>query len=126
MNKYRELWEQVRDLKLKVDDIPVMSEQAEAELMNDPLVLERKHVIHALKRCKQERLSQDALFDWVHEVWFSDFFTPYEDDADCIESVMALLEELDEEDYIMPEDLDDCLEALENNRQVEGLCGDDL
>jgi len=125
MSLYRELLEKVRDLKITQDDLPPITKQMEAELIEDPVVLERKHVLHVLKRYSQERLSQEDFMSWVHFVWFSDYFTPHEDDADCITSVFHFLQELEEEGDIMPEDLDECLEALTNNTQVEGLFGDD-
>jgi hypothetical protein len=49
-----------------------------------------------------------------------------ENDAECIMSVVQVLQELEEEGEIMPEDLDECLDALENNTYLESLFGDDL
>jgi hypothetical protein len=123
MNNYRQLLEQVRDLKIKEDDLPPISYDAETELIEDPVVIQRAHVINLLKRYKQERISQSDLFNWIHFVWFSDFFTCDDNDADCIASVVAVLEELEEEGDMMPEDVDCCLLALENNRHAERIMG---
>ena len=118
--------EQVRDLKIKKDDLPSISYEDETELIENPVVLNRNHVIHVLKRYKQERLSQENLFDWVHFVWFSDLFTCEPEDADSIASVIQVLEELEEEGIIEPEDVDYCLHALENNEIAESLFEEDL
>lgn len=117
----RELLEKVRDLKLKKDDMPPLTYEDENDLVADPIVIERCHLINVLKRFKQERITQEDLFDWIHFVWFSDFFTCAEDDADCITGVIQVLEELEEEGDIMPEDVEHCLYALENNTEVQGI-----
>jgi len=79
-----------------------------------------------LKRYKQERLSQESLLDWIHFIWFSDLFVCEPIDADSIASVMTVLEELEEEGGVMPDDVDYCLDALNNNVIAESLFGDDL
>ena len=119
MNLYREMLEQVRDLKIKKDELPPIEYDAETELIENPVVIERAHMINLLKRYKQERLSESDLFDWVHFVWFSDLFTCKVEDADCIASVIQVLEELEDEGQVLPEDIDDCLTALENNTLAE-------
>lgn len=126
MNPYRLMLEQVRDLKLKKDELPSISYDQETELLQEPVVINRQHVIHVLKRFKQERLSQNDLYDWVHFVWFSDFYICQDDDADSIASVMQVLEELEEEGDIMADDADYCLDALEKNEVAESLFGEEL
>jgi hypothetical protein len=114
-HKYRELLEKVRDLKIQKDDMPPLRYEDEGNLLEDPVIIERKHVINVLKRFKQEVFTQEDLFDWVHFVWFSDLFTCADEDADCISGVIQVLEELEEEGDIMPEEVEHCLYALENN-----------
>jgi hypothetical protein len=126
MNPYRLMLEQVRDLKLKKDELPSISYEQETELLQEPVVINRQHVIHVLKRFKQERLSQEDLYDWVHFVWFSDFYTCEDDDADSIASVMQVLEELEEEGDLTPDDADYCLQALEKNEIAESLFGEEI
>lgn len=126
MNPYRLMLEQVRDLKLKKDELPSISYEQETELLQEPVVINRQHVIHVLKRFKQERLSQADLYDWVHFVWFSDFYTCQDNDADSIASVMQVLEELEEEGDITADDADYCLQALEKNEIAESLFGEEL
>jgi hypothetical protein len=115
----RELLEKVRDLKIKKDDVPPLRYDDQNELLENPVVVERKHLINLLRRFKQEIIHQEDLFDWVHFVWFSDFYTAADKDADCITGVIQVLEELEEEGDLMPEDIEHCLYALENN--VEAL-----
>ena len=124
MNIYREMLEQVRDLKVKKDDLPSISYDVETELLENPVILTRQQVIHVLKRYKQERLSLEDLFIWLHFVWFSDFFACKQEDADSIASVMDVLQELEEEG-IMPDDVDYCLDALEKNEIAESLFGEE-
>ncbi|HLC07644.1 MAG TPA: hypothetical protein VJJ26_05700 [Candidatus Babeliales bacterium] len=119
--KYRDLLEKVRDLKLNKDDVPTLTYEDENDLLADPVIIERQHLINLLKRFKQERITQEDLFDWIHFVWFSDFFTCADDDADCITGVVQVLEELEEEGDIMPEEVEHCLYALEHNTKVEGI-----
>jgi hypothetical protein len=126
MNQYRQMLEQVRDLKLKKDDLPVLSYDEETDLLENPLSLTRQHVINILKRFKQERLGLSDLFDWIHFIWFSDLFSCKKEDADSIASVVQFLEDLEEEGDIISSEIDYCLNALENNRQVESWFGDDL
>ena len=118
-HKYRELLEKVRDLKIKKDDMPPLRYDDENDLLENPVIIERKHLINVLKRFKQEIIHQEDLFDWVHFVWFSDLYTCADEDADCISGVIQVLEELEEEGDLMPEDIEHCLYALENN--VEAL-----
>lgn len=118
---YREMLEKVRDLKVNKDDMPPLRYDDEADLIENPVVIERKHVINVLKRFKQEIYTQDDLFDWIHFVWFSDLYACADDDADCIASVMQVLEELEEEGDILPEDVEHCLYALEHNIEAESL-----
>ena len=117
----RMLLEKVRDLKLKKDDMAPLTYEDENELVADPIVIERHHLVNLLKRFKQERITQQDLFDWIHFVWFSDYFTCAEDDADCITGVIQVLEELEEEGDVMPEEVEHCLYALEHNTEVHGV-----
>ena len=126
MNGYRQMLEQVRDLKLKKDDVPPITYEQETDLLENPVVINRQHVIHLLKRYKQERLGLADLFDWVHFVWFSDLFVCEKADADSIASVIQFLEDLEEDGDIISSEVDYCLNALEQNREVEGWFGDDL
>ena len=117
----RELLEKVRDLKIKKDDVPPLRYDDQNELLENPVVVERKHLINLLRRFKQEIIHQEDLFDWVHFVWFSDFYTAADEDADCITGVIQVLEELEEEGDLMPEDIEHCLYALENNVEAMRL-----
>jgi len=119
--KYRDLLEKVRDLKIKKDDMPPLKYDEENDLFENPVVIHRKHVINLLKRFKQEIIHQEDLFDWIHFVWFSDFFTCADEDAESIASVVQELEELEEEGDIMPEEVEHCLYALENNIRTLSL-----
>jgi hypothetical protein len=119
--KYRDVLEKVRDLKLNKDDMPPLTYEDENDLIADPIVIERHHLANLLKRFKQERITQEDLFDWIHFVWFSDYFTSAEDDADCITGVIQALEVLEEEGDLMPEDIEHCLHALEHNMEAEQL-----
>lgn len=112
---YREMLEKVRDLKLNKDDMPPLRYDDQAELMEHPVIIERKHLINVLKRFKQEIINQDDLFNWIHFVWFSDLFTCADEDAECISGVIQVLEEMEEEGEIFPEDVEHCLYALEHN-----------
>lgn len=123
---YRDFLEKVRDLKINKDDMPPLRYDDEAELMEDPVIIERKHVINVLKRFKQELISQEDLFDWVHFVWFSDLYTSKDEDAECISGVIHVLEELEEEGDIMPEEVEHCLYALEHNIEAQRLFNHDL
>ena len=114
----RQLLEKVRDLKLSKEDIPLLNNEDKADLTADPIIIERSHLINVLKRFKQERITEEDLFDWIHFVWFSDFFTCADDDADSISGVVQLLEELEEEGGLLPEEVEHCLYALENNQPV--------
>lgn len=116
--KYRELLEKVRDLKLNKDDMPPLTYEDENDLLEEPIVIERNHLIHMLKRFKQERITQEDIYDWVHFVWFSDYFTCADEDADCITSVIQMLEELEEEGDIAPQATERCLYALEHNEPI--------
>lgn len=120
-HQVRELLEKVRDLKIKKDDVPPIRYDDENELLENPVVIERKHLFNVLKRFKQERITQDDLFDWIHFVWFSDLFSPTDEDADCIAGVIQVLEELEEEGELMPEEVEHCLYALENNVEAMRL-----
>jgi len=117
-HKYRQLLEKVRDLKLNKDDMPTLRYEDENDLIEDPIIIERHHLINLLKRFKQELISQEDLFDWIHFVWFSDFFMCSDDDADCITSVIQMLEDLEEEGGVMAEDAQRCLYALEHNEPI--------
>lgn len=119
--KYRELLEKVRDLKIKKDDMPPLRYDDENDLLENPVIIERKHLINLLKRFKQEIIHQEELFDWVHFVWFSDLFTCADEETECISSVVQVLEELEEEGDLMPEDIEHCLYALENNLEAQRL-----
>ena len=119
--KYRDILEKVRDLKLNKDDILPLTYEDDNDVIADPIVIERQHLINLLKRFKQERITQEDLFNWIHFVWFSDYFTCAEDDADCITGVIQVLEDLEEEGDIMPEDIEHCLYALEHNVEAEQL-----
>jgi len=118
---YREMLEKVRDLKINKDDMPPLKYDDETDLIENPVVIERKHVINALKRFKQEIITEEDLFDWVHFVWFSDLYTCADDDADCIAGVIQVLEELEEEGNILPEEVEHCLYALEHNIEAQRL-----
>ena len=120
-HKYRDLLEKVRDLKIKKDDMPPLRYDEESDLFENPVIIQRKHVINVLKRFKQEIIHQEDLFDWIHFVWFSDFFTSADEDTECIASVVKVLEELEEEGDVMPEDVEHCLYALENNIEALSL-----
>src|SRR5438477_3976617 len=108
---YREMLEKVRDLKLNKDDMPPLSYDGKEEIMENPVIIERKHLMNVLKRFKQEIISQENLFDWIHFVWFSDLFTCADEDAECISGVIHVLEELEEEGDILPEEIEHCLYA---------------
>ena len=112
---YREMLEKIRDLKLNKDDMPPLRYDDEADLFENPVIIERKHLIHILKRFKQELISQEDLFDWIHFVWFSDLYTCNDEDAECVSGVIQILEELEEEGEVLPEDVQHCLYALEHN-----------
>jgi len=118
---YREMLEKVRDLKLNKDDMPPLRYDDETDLLENPVVIERKHLMNVLKRFKQEIISQDDLFDWLHFVWFSDLYTCADEDADCIAGVIQILEELEEEGEISPEEVEHCLYALEHNIGAQHL-----
>lgn len=118
---YREMLEKVRDLKLSKDDMPPLRYDDESELLENPVILDRKHVLNVLKRFKQEIITQEDLFNWLHFVWFSDLFTCTDEDAECISGVVQVLEELEEEGEILPEDLEHCLYALEHNMPAQRL-----
>ena len=123
---YREMLEKVRDLKINKDDMPPLRYEEETELLENPVVIERKHLINLLKRFKQEIFTQDDLFDWIHFVWFSDLYTCADDDADCIAGIIQVLEELEEEGDIMPEEVEHCLYALEHNIEAQRLLDHNL
>jgi len=116
--KYRELLEKVRDLKFNKDDMPPLTYEDENDLLEDPIIIERPHLANLLKRFKQERITQQDIFDWIHFAWFSDYFTCADEDADCITSVIQKLEELEEEGDVMPEDAEQCLYALDKNEPI--------
>ncbi len=116
--KYRELLEKVRDLKFNKDDMPPLTYEDENDLLEEPIIIERPHLTNLLKRFKQERITQQDIFDWIHFAWFSDYFTCADEDADCITSVIQKLEELEEEGDIMPEDAEQCLYALDHNEPI--------
>jgi hypothetical protein len=118
--------EQVRDLKLKKDDLPPVSYEEETDLLENPVIINRQHIMHMLKRYKQELINLTDLFDWIHFVWFSELFACEKSDADSIASVIEFLEDLEEEGDIIASEIDYCLNALEHNKQVEGWFGDDL
>lgn len=118
---YRTMLEKVRDLKLKKDDMSPLSYEDENDLVADPIIIERQHLILVLKRFQQERITEEDLFDWIHFVWFSDYFTCAEDDADAITGVIQVLEELEEEGDLQPEEIAHCLYALEHNVEVHGV-----
>lgn len=118
---YRELLEKVRDLKLNKDDMPPLRYDDETDLLEDPVVIERKHLLAILKRFKQELISEEDLFDWIHFVWFSDLYTCADDDADCIAGVVQLLEELEEEGDVTLEEVEHCMYALEHNLEAQRL-----
>ena len=116
--KYRELLEKVRDLKLNKDDMPPLTYEDENDLLENPIIIEREHLVHLFKRFKQERITQEDIFDWVHFIWFSDYFTCVDEDADCITSVIQMLEELEEEGGVKPEDAQRGIYALEHNEPI--------
>jgi hypothetical protein len=116
--KYRELLKKVRDLKLNKDDMPPLTYEDENDLLEDPIIIEREHLVHLFKRFKQERITQEDIFDWVHFIWFSDYFTCVDEDADCITSVIQMLEELEEEGGIKLEDAQRGIYALEHNEPI--------
>jgi len=118
---HRELLEKVRDLKISKDDMLSLKYDDEADLIENPIIIERKHVINVLKRFKKEIITEEDLFDWIHFVWFSDLYTCADDDADCIAGVVQILEELEEEGNILPEEVEHCLYALEHNIEPQGL-----
>jgi len=118
---YREMLEKVRDLKINKNDMPPLRYDDETDLIENPVVIERKHLINVLKRFKQEIITEEDLFDWVHFVWFSDLYTCADDDADCIAGVIQVLEELEEEGNILPEEVEHCLYALEHNIEAQRL-----
>jgi hypothetical protein len=118
---YRELLEKVRDLKINKSDMPPFKYEDENDLIDEPVVVERQHLIALLKRFQQERITQEDLFDWIHFVWFTDFYTCFDEDADCIAGVIQLLEELEEEGEVLPEDVAQCLYALEHNQEPQRL-----
>jgi len=120
-HNYRELLEKVRDLKITKDDMPPLRYEDETDLLEDPVIIERAHVMNVLKRFKQEIIHQEDLFDWIHFVWFSDLFTCANEDAHCVASVVHVLEELEEEGDLMPEDIEHCLYALEHNTEAQRL-----
>jgi hypothetical protein len=120
-NNYREMLKKVRDLKIKKDDMPPLKYDEEGDLIENPVVIQRQHLINVLKRFKQERMSQADLFDWIHFVWFSDLFTCDDEDADCIAGVIQVLEELEEEGEVAPEEVEHCLYALEHNIEAQRL-----
>lgn len=114
----RGLLEKVRDLKLNKDDMPPLTYEDENDLLEDPIIIERQHLSNLLKRFKQERITQEEIFDWIHFVWFSDYFSCADEDADCITSVIQRLEELEEEGGAKPEDAERCLYALDHNEPI--------
>lgn len=114
----REILEKIRDLKFNKDDMPPLTYDDENDLMEEPIIVDRNHLSNLFKRFKQERITQEDIFDWVHFVWFSDYFTCADEDADCITSVIQTLEELEEEGNIRPEDAQRCLYALEHNEPI--------
>jgi hypothetical protein len=126
MSSFRQILEQIRDLRLTGYDMPPMTQEQEAQLYESPVVITRQHVMNVLKRVKQERLSQDGLYNWVHFVWFSDFYTASDEDTECIASVMHVLEELEEEGELSSDDIDYCLDALEHNDVAESLFDEEL
>jgi hypothetical protein len=117
-HKCREMLEKVRDLKINKDDIEPLTYEDESDLIENPIIVERLHLTLLLKRFKQEVIDQDDLFDWIHFVWFSDYFTCADEDADCITSVIQKLEELEEEGHVKPEDAERCLYALDINEPI--------
>lgn len=115
---YRNLLEKVRDLKTNKDDMPPLTYEDENDLLEDPIVIERQHLANLLKRFKQERITQEDIFDWIHFVWFSDYFSCSDEDADCITSVIQQLEELEEEGAVTPDQAQRCLYALDHNEPI--------
>jgi hypothetical protein len=118
---YREMLEKVRDLKINKDDMPPLRYDEETDLLENPVVIERKNLMSLLKRFKQEIITQEDLFDWLHFVWFSDLYTCKDEDADCIAGVVQVLEELEEEGGVTPEEVEHCLYALEHNIEAQRL-----
>lgn len=116
--QYRNLLEKVRDLKITKDDIPPLTYEDENDLLEDPIIIERHHLTNLLKRLKQERITQEDIFDWIHFVWFSDYFSCADEDADCITSAIQVLEESEEEGEIAPANVQRCLYALEHNEPI--------
>src|SRR5687768_11694975 len=112
-SNYRTLLEKVRDLKIQPDELPELSYDDENDLIENPIIIERPHLTTILKRLKQERITQEDLFDWIHFVWFSDYFTCADDDADCITGIIQALEDLEEEGEISGENIEHCLYALD-------------
>ncbi|HSC25322.1 MAG TPA: hypothetical protein VLB80_03860 [Candidatus Babeliales bacterium] len=123
---YRELLEKVRDLKIKKDDIPPLKYESEIDLLETPIILTRQHLMNVLKRFMQERISGEDLLNWIHFVWFTDFFTCADEDMNCISGVIHLLEELEEEGELLPEDVAHCLYTLEHNIEAQRLFDDSL
>lgn len=116
--QYRNLLEKVRDLKINKDDIPPLTYEDENDLLEEPIVIERQHLTSMLKRFKQERITQEDIFDWIHFVWFSDYFTCADEDADCVTSIIQQLEELEEEGQVTPQEVQRCIYALEHNEPI--------
>ena len=59
--------------------------------------IKRSDVIHAIQLLQNGTIDKETLVEWVNVVWFTDLYMFKDEDADCIVSVLDILETMDEE-----------------------------
>ena len=84
--------------------------------------IKRSDVVNAIQLLQNGTISKDALVEWVNVVWFTELYVFDDEDADSIVSVLEVLETMDEDDVIIPEnELSEMVTALNSNTEYDPL-----
>ncbi len=114
--------ENFRDLKISRAELLNILPKHSIELMNNPVIVEREHIINMLTQYKNGKISKSNLVDWVNIIWFKDFYDCPDEYCDSMASVMDKLEELDEdENELNADQINFCIETLQQNNEIKYL-----
>ena len=90
-------------------------------VIDHPVTVTAHDVAVAISKYLTGDVSQDTLVDWVNTIWFTDLYEYDDTESDCIGSVMAVLETLDEEGVIITQkEWQEMLMCLRTNVEYSG------
>ncbi|MBA2853974.1 barstar family protein [Methanococcus maripaludis] len=111
--------EKYLDLEISKDELGELSQGFAPVKYHGSIEVHKEHLIHLLEKYLKKEISDNDFVDWVNFIWFSEWYTYFEEDSDLIASVMNELEEIDEEGKeLTVEKAELYINVLKNNIEV--------